>query len=99
MLASGVTLESSIASTSEIDTHTISLTAGQILVVALGENDGQALDPQVQLKDPSGGTVRTDSGEVGVYYRITAAATGTGSVRPSRVTRTSRPMSTLMPGM
>jgi len=77
VLASGVTLESSIASTSEIDTHTISLTAGQILVVALGENDGQALDPQVQLKDPSGGTVRTDSGEVGVYYRITAAATGT----------------------
>lgn len=79
-LNSGVTLEDSISAAGQVDTHTISMTAGQTLVVALGENDGQALDPQVQLKNPSGTVLRTDSGEGGTFYTVTAAATGTYSL-------------------
>ena len=76
-LTSGVTLNGSIASTGEVDTHSISVSAGQTLVVALGENEGQALDPQVELRSPNGGVIRTDSGEAGTYYHVTAPATGT----------------------
>jgi Ca2+-binding RTX toxin-like protein len=76
-LTSGVTLDGSIASAGEVDTHTISLNAEQMLVVALGENDGQGLDPQVELRAPGGATIRTDGGETGTFYKVIASVAGT----------------------
>src|SRR3954471_9795997 len=82
-LTPGATLSSTISSAAEVDTHTISLTAGQQLIVALGDAGATAFDPQVQLRDPNGGVVRTDSNETGVFYRVTATASGTYELRIS----------------
>src|SRR3954467_11587582 len=82
-LTNGATLSSTISSAAEVDTHTISVTAGQQIIVALGDAGATAFDPQVQLRTPSGGTVRTDSNETGVFYKVTATETGTYELRIS----------------
>jgi hypothetical protein len=66
-LTSGLTLSSTISSAAEVDTHTISVKAGQPLIVALGDSGATAFDPQVQLRDPNGSVVRTESNETGVF--------------------------------
>src|SRR5580765_4290263 len=76
-LTPGLTVSSTIAAPSEVDSYTISLTAGQTLVVALGDSGLTAFDPQVELHAPGGGVVRTDSNETGVFYTTTASTAGT----------------------
>src|SRR5882724_1775002 len=73
-LTPGLTVSSTISANSEVDSYTISVTAGQTLVVALGDSGLNAFDPQVELHNPSGGIVRTDSNETGVFYTTTATA-------------------------
>ena len=75
-LTPGLSVTGNIATSTQVDTYTVSATAGQTLVVALGETATTAFDPQVQLIDPSSTPVRTDSNEVGVFYTVTAAKTG-----------------------
>src|SRR5689334_8415866 len=82
-LTPGLSVSSTIAAASEVDTYTLNVTAGKTLVVALGETTTAAFDPQVQLRDPTGAVVRTDSNEVGVFYSVTAAKSGTYELRVS----------------
>src|SRR4051794_652899 len=82
-LTPGLTVQSTIASPSEVDSYTISASAGKTLVVALGDSGATAFDPQVQLRDPNGAVVRTDSNETGVFYRITNTLKGNYELRIS----------------
>src|SRR5256885_147375 len=82
-LTPGLTVQSTIASPAEVDSYTISVASGRTLVVALGDAGATAFDPQVQLRDPNGGVVRTDSNETGVFYRITNTLKGDYELRIS----------------
>jgi Ca2+-binding RTX toxin-like protein len=82
-LTPGLTVQSTIASPAEVDSYTISAAAGRTLVVALGDSGATAFDPQVQLRDPNGAVVRTDSNETGVFYRITNTLKGNYELRIS----------------
>jgi Ca2+-binding RTX toxin-like protein len=82
-LTPGLSVTGNIATPSQVDTYTVNVTAGKTLVVALGETATTAFDPQVQLLDPSSNIVRTDSNEIGVFYTVTAAKTGTYTLKIS----------------
>jgi Ca2+-binding RTX toxin-like protein len=82
-LTPGLSVTGTIATPSQVDTYTVPVTAGQTLVVALGETVTTAFDPQVQLIDPNGTPVRTDSNEIGVFYTTTATTTGTYTLKIS----------------
>ena len=76
-LTPGLSVTASLTTASEVDSYTIDMKAGQTLVVALGETATTPFNPQVQLRDPSGAVVRTDTNPVGLTYAVTAASTGT----------------------
>src|ERR1700759_4255404 len=82
-LTPGLSATHTTTSNSEVDSYTVSMQAGKTLMVALGETTTSAFDPQVQLIDPNGNTVRTDSNEVGLFYQVTASTTGTYTLKVS----------------
>src|SRR5581483_2647539 len=82
-LTPGLGVTGNIASANQVDTYTVSMAAGQTLMVALGETSTTAFDPQVQLLDANSNSVRTDSNEVGVFYTVQATKTGTYTLKVS----------------
>ena len=85
-LTPGLSVQGTITTATQVDTDTISVVAGQTLMVALGKVSGTSFDPQVKLLDPSSATVRTDSNSTGVFYMVTAATSGTYTLQISDAT-------------
>jgi Ca2+-binding RTX toxin-like protein len=85
-LTPGLSVTGAISSPSEVDSDTISVKAGQTLVVALGETTATSFTPQLQVRDPNGTAVRTNSGAMGVFVTLTATLTGTYTLRVSDAT-------------
>ncbi len=80
-LTPGLSAAKTTTSNSEVDSYTVSMQAGKTLMVALGQTATNSFQPQVKLFDPSNNLVRTDTNAVGVYYQVTAASTGTYTLK------------------
>src|SRR5436190_1873638 len=63
-LTSGVTVNGTIATKTEVDSYTISLNAGQNLVVALGEAKTESYDPWIEVRDPNGKAIKNPTNEI-----------------------------------
>jgi Ca2+-binding RTX toxin-like protein len=85
-LTPGLSVTGTISSAAEVDSDTISVKAGQTLMVALGETSSSSFTPQIQVRDPNGAAVRTNSGATGVFITLTATLTGTYTLRVSDAT-------------
>ena len=80
-LTAGQTATSSITTSATTKNWTVSLKAGQAIVVAVGDTGTTSFAPELALIGPDGKTVATTSGDKGAFLSKTAATTGTYTVR------------------
>jgi hypothetical protein len=80
-LTSGVNVTGSISTKTEVDSYTISLNAGQTMVVALGEAKSSSYDPWIEVRDPNGKPIKSTFSEVGVFFKLSAPLKGTYTLR------------------
>ena len=80
-LTAGVTATSSITTSASTKNWTVSLKAGQAIVVAVGDTGTTPFAPELALIGPDGKTMTTTSGDKGAFLSKTAATSGTYTVR------------------
>src|SRR5262249_24050869 len=79
-ITSGETLTGTISLANEVDTWTFSATAGDRLILRVGETTLSNFQPQIRLYDPSSTLVATASGAAAAEISVPAGNSGTYSV-------------------
>jgi len=75
-LTNGV-MHTGVIDVGDLDVWTVTATAGQSIVVRIGETNNVAFSPQLRLYDPSGALLDTSSTTVGAEVAVTATNSGT----------------------